>query len=445
MNTHRLRRLFSRALHASLATPLVLAGCGDDGSEGSVDLTGYSEIACTDQGLSVSGLMLTPAPDFVQLRSFSINGGQAPTTYASLDSSGEPCATATDIPACKSALENATVAAGFHGTCLDLCTASYLVTTRGDEVKTYSTLAEVQQLLGTIDTEQEAVLKTFASGYSLLCGDKKQGAVKQNADGSFNVIGTKGYACGPGTQLTQHVVKVAASGAVQEQEMRVLEKGDPNCNIGRRPVGLQVAEACESPEALGRYFANAAHLEAASVHAFLRLRDELALHGADVGLQDAARRSAMEEVQHARVTDRLARRFGGTPQRPVVEELPPRSLMDVALENAVEGCVRETYGALLAHHQALHARDLEVREAMVRIAEDETRHAALSWDIDQWARPRLSAEEREALREAQKRAVALLREDVAAPLDASIVTMAGMPTPEAALALLDTLEQELWA
>nr|WP_216626904.1 ferritin-like domain-containing protein [Corallococcus exercitus] len=437
-----MRRLFSRALHASLATPLVLAGCG---TEGSTDLTGYSEIACTDGGLAVSDLTLTPAPDFVQLRFFTTNGpGQVSAPFARA-SSGQACATATDVPACETALENATVDAGFHHVCLDFCSDAYLVTTRGDEVKTHATLAELQQVLGTIDTEQEAVLKTYAAGYSLLCGKKEQGAVKKNADGSFNVIGTKGYACGPGTELTQHVVKVTASGEIQELEARVLEKGDPNCNIGRRPVGLQAVEACRSPEALGRYFADAAHLEAASVHAFLRLRDELELHGADVGLQDAARRSAMEEVQHARVTDQLARRFGGTPQRPVVEDLPPRSLVDVALENAVEGCVRETYGALLAHHQALHARDLEVREVMVRIAEDETRHAALSWDIDQWARPRLSVEERETLREAQKRAVALLREEVAVPLDASIITEAGMPTPEAALALLDTLEQDLWA
>ena len=49
------------------------------------------------------------------------------------------------------------------------------------------------------------------------------------------------------------------------------------------------------------------------------------------------------------------------------------------------------------------------------------------------------------MKEAQKRAVALLREEVAVPLDASIITEAGMPTPEAALALLDTLEQDLWA
>ncbi|NOK17592.1 ferritin-like domain-containing protein [Corallococcus carmarthensis] len=444
MHIHRLRRLFSRALHASLATPLVLAGCGVNLGN-SADLTGYSEVECSEGYLSVNDLTLTPAPDFVQLRYVSINGGQDPRSYVPAASSGQACATATDIPACQAALKDATVTAGFHHVCVDFCTDAFLVTTRGDEVKTHASLAELQQVLGTIDTAQEAVIKTFAAGYSLRCGNTEQGAVKKNEDGTFNVIATMGYACGPNTALTQHVLKVTAAGEVQEQEKRVLEKGNPNCSIGRRPVGLQVADACESPEALGRYFADAAHLEAASVHAFLRLRDELELHGADVGLQDAARRSAMDEVMHAQVTDRLARRFGGTPQRPVVEELPLRTLVDVALENAVEGCVRETYGALLAHHQAMHARDLEVRQAMVRIAEDETRHAALSWDVDQWARPRLSAKERDSVREAQRRAVALLRQEVAVPLDACIVTEAGMPTPEAALALLDTLEQELWA
>ncbi|NBD07355.1 ferritin-like domain-containing protein [Corallococcus silvisoli] len=437
MNVHRLRHLFSRALRTTLATPLVLAGCGG------ADLEGYSRIEC-DQGHPALGdLRISPAPDFVQLRSLNPYQGAAGSNPAS--TSGRACATAIDVPACEAALEQANVASGFHRDCIDSCTEYFLVTTSGDEVKTYATQDALQGLLGNIDTEQEAVLRTFAAGYALSCSTLEQGAVKKNADGSFNVIGNKGYACGAGTALTQHVVRVSASGEVQELEEHVLEKGSPNCNIGRRPVGLQVADACGGEDALGRYFANAAHLEAASVHAFLRLRDELALHGADMGLQDAAHRSAMEEVQHAQVTDRLARRFGATPPRPVVTELPPRSLVDVALENAVEGCVRETYGALLAHHQALHARDLEVREAMARIAEDETRHAALSWDIHQWAQPRLSDKDREGLREAQRRAVGVLREEVAVPLDASIVTEAGMPTPEAALALLDTLEQELWA
>jgi hypothetical protein len=128
-----------------------------------------------------------------------------------------------------------------------------------------------------------------------------------------------------------------------------------------------------------------------------------------------------------------------------VETLPPRSLFAVALDNAVEGCVRETFGALVAHHQALHAQDAEVRSIMTDIAEDETRHAELSWAIDRWAREQLPTTEREALREARRDAVAKLREEVTVPLDAALLTEAGMPAPEVAASLVATLEQELWA
>jgi len=211
------------------------------------------------------------------------------------------------------------------------------------------------------------------------------------------------------------------------------------------PAGLRDAGKVACTDALGRHFATVAHLEAASIQAFLRLSEELELHGADVALRDAALVSALEEVMHTDVSTRLAHRFGGTPTRLQVDAPPPRALFDVALDNAVEGCVRETFGALVAHHQALHARDEEVRGAMVRIAEDETRHAELSWAIHRWAREQLSASEREALRAAQQQAVAKLREEAALPLDAALVTEAGMPAPEAAAALVDTLATQLWA
>ncbi|RKG90373.1 ferritin-like domain-containing protein [Corallococcus terminator] len=438
MNANRLRHLFSRALRASLATPLVLAGCGS-----SANLTGYSPVECDNNSPAISDLSLSFAPDFVQVR--SIYRDSPASESQPVSSSGQACATATDATACQSTLAELRVEQGLRSYCVDFCPDYFLVTTLGDEVKTYPTLESLKALLGPIDTEQEAALLTFASGYALRCSDIVQGAVKSNADGSFNVIGTQGYACGEGSSLKQLVLRVSASGDISEEQQHTLEKGSGNCSIGRRPAGLQDADACESTDALGHYFAEAAHLEAASVHAFLRLREELALHGADANLQDAARRSAVEEVMHTDVTGRIARRFGATPQRPVVASLPLRPLLDVALDNAVEGCVRETYGALVAHHQALHAQDSEVREAMVRIAEDETRHAGLSWDIDQWARPRLSDSERNTLREAQRQAVALLRAEVAVPLDAGLVTAAGLPTPEVALGLLDTLEQELWA
>ncbi|RYZ38952.1 MAG: ferritin-like domain-containing protein [Myxococcaceae bacterium] len=438
MNALRLRHLFSRALRTSLATPLVLAGCGS-----AANLTGYAPVVCDNNAPAISGLSPSSAPDSVQLR--SVHRYSPSRESQSVSSSGQVCATATDPSACQTTIEQLQVLEGLRPYCVDVCEDYFLVTTLGDEVKVYPTLEALKGLLGPIDTEQEAALLAFASGYALSCSNMEQGAVKSNADGTFNVIGTQGYACGEGSSLKQFVLKVSASGEVSQVDQNVLEKGSGNCSIGRRPAGLQVADACENTDALGHYFAEAAHLEAASVHAFLRLREELALHGADAGLQDAARRSAVDEVMHTDVTGRIARRFGATPQRPVVAALPLRPLLDVALDNAVEGCVRETYGALVAHHQALHAQDSEVREAMVRIAEDETRHAGLSWDIDQWARPRLSSQERDALREAQRQAVAVLRAEVAVPLDAGLVTAAGLPTPEVALCLLDTLEQELWA
>jgi hypothetical protein len=439
MHSPLLRQLFTRTLRASLASPLVLAGCG------SIDLTDYSAPACEGSSLAVSGLSPARQTDFVQLRRTVSSPGTGYSDEAVQASSGTACATASDRAACESALSGLTSSSGFRSTCVELCTDYYLATTRGDEVAAHTTLEALRGFLGTIDTAQEAALLAFASKYDLSCSDLERGAVRTNADGSFNVVGTRGYACGANTAVTRFVLQVSASGEVKEVSSHIIERGSPNCAIGRRPAGLRAAEGVACEDVLGRHFATAAHLEAASINAFLRLREELALHGADVALQEAALVSAMEEVLHTDVSTRLAHRFGATPRAPEVETLPPRSLFAVALDNAVEGCVRETFGALVAHHQALHARDAEVRSIMTDIAEDETRHAELSWAIDRWARERLPASEREALREAQREAVATLRAEMAAPLDATLVTEAGMPSPEVALSLVDTLARELWA
>src|SRR5205823_2406284 len=142
---------------------------------------------------------------------------------------------------------------------------------------------------------------------------------------------------------------------------------------------------------LGEHFARVAHLEAASVHAFVRLGRELDAHGAPKRLLDAAARAARDEIRHARVTARIARRFGASPPPARVRQLAVRSLAAVAIENAVEGCVRETFGALVAKWQADHAGDAEVATAMERIARDESDHAALSWAIAGWSAARLDA------------------------------------------------------
>src|SRR5262249_33228761 len=131
----------------------------------------------------------------------------------------------------------------------------------------------------------------------------------------------------------------------------------PGPGGGRAPAGLVQPELPRAGTPLGGYFAALSHLEAASVHAFGRLRRELAAHRAPARLLAAARRAQRDEVRHAHRMARMARRFGGVPVRPRVAGIPPRALDEIAIENAVEGCVRETFGALLAVFQATRAQD----------------------------------------------------------------------------------------
>ncbi|NNB86475.1 ferritin-like domain-containing protein [Corallococcus exiguus] len=470
MNVDRLRLLFSRALRVSLATPLLLTGCQGEPivepppkpeptkpeptkpeptKPAPIDLSQHSDVSCVNSFPALTGLTVAPAPDVLQLRTIKRRYPPSSPPEAELGTSeGEPCATTSNPQACLDQLDSLEVTHGFPRLCgySIECYESLLVTTRGDEVTTYTTADAVRALLGRIDTPEEAALLVYASGHAL-CGYPayERGKVRALPDGSFSVVSIQDYDCETNVYETRHDLTVTPSGVVTEVGTFPLKEGTPDCVVGRRPVGLQGAGDGGCEDARGRYFARAARLEAAAIHAFLRLRDELAMHGAGQALQDAALTSAADEVRHTEATLRLAHRFGAMPAPPAVTDLPLRPLDEVLLDNTVEGCVRETYGALVAHHQALHAHDPEIREAMARIADDETRHAVLSWDIDAWATPGLSTEARAALHEARRQAIAVLRAEVAVPLDPELSADAGLPSPEVAAALLDSLEQSLWA
>ncbi|NOK31920.1 hypothetical protein HMI49_01720 [Corallococcus exercitus] len=209
---------------------------------------------------------------------------------------------------------------------------------------------------------------------------------------------------------------------------------------GRRPEGLQAARA-EARCALGSHFARMAWLEAASVPAFLRLAEELKAHDAPTELIRAARRSAGEEVRHTRAARALARRHGATVPAVEVAPFSSRSLEELLWENAKEGCVGETYSAMVAAWQARTARDEQVREALSRIAEDELRHAELSWAVDAWALERLTPEARQRVRQARLDAFHDLERRVASEEpDAVLVEQAGLPSRDAAMHLLRGLQ-----
>lgn len=218
----------------------------------------------------------------------------------------------------------------------------------------------------------------------------------------------------------------------------------PGCAVGRRPAGLGEPATCDT-RAAGGYFAEIAHLEAASVTAFRVLRDELRRHGAPKKLVRAAARAARDEIRHARSTGALARRFGAQPRVPVIADIAPRSLEAMAVENAVEGCVRETYGALLATRQAKLATDPVVRAAMMRIARDETRHAALSWQVSRWLETRLDSTAKRNVIRAKHAAAAELIGALANEPEVSFAALAGLPSAAEATQLATQMQSALWS
>ncbi len=216
--------------------------------------------------------------------------------------------------------------------------------------------------------------------------------------------------------------------------------------VGRRPNGLvepTQARASNRESELGAYLASAAHLEAASVVAFRRMARELSAFGAPTKLIEKARRAAREEVQHARMIRRLANRFGAAPLPVEVAPAKSRSLEAFAIENAVEGCVGETFGAAVTTWQSLHAADAEIREASSTICEDESGHAELAWEIHAWAMQQLSAE-------ARTRVVAALDASVhelehAEPAREELARIAGVPSTAEHHGLIASLRTEIWA
>ena len=196
---------------------------------------------------------------------------------------------------------------------------------------------------------------------------------------------------------------------------------------------------------LGTYFSEVAYLEAASVAAFRALGRQLQAHGAPQSLRRAARRAARDEIRHARLTRKLAVRFGGRYVPPQVSAKPATLLETIALENATEGCVRETYGALLATYQAQNAGDTQVRRVMRQIAHDETQHAALAWRIAHWVEHRLDPAARQRVWAARRASVESLYQELGYQASQRLTDVAGVPSATHARRLANALRSELWA
>ncbi len=172
---------------------------------------------------------------------------------------------------------------------------------------------------------------------------------------------------------------------------------DYGCIGGRATEGLSPSSRTTADDR--EPYTAMAHLEAVSVIAFERLTKELEHLGAPRELVVAARKAVLDERRHAHVVGELARSRGGASIviHSDLSNASPRDLTTIALENAREGCVRESFAALLCAYAASASPDPEVRRIMRDIARDEAEHAAFSWNMHAWARTRVPREQGERL------------------------------------------------
>jgi len=117
----------------------------------------------------------------------------------------------------------------------------------------------------------------------------------------------------------------------------------------------------------------------------------------------------------------------------------------MAIENAVEGCVKETFAAAVALVQAQTAADPEVRTAFRRIANDERRHAELSWAVARWLDSRLTVAERRQVLRARRLAEQQVIAAAARDPERELVQHLGLPTAKVALGIAKDLSAALWS
>jgi len=133
-----------------------------------------------------------------------------------------------------------------------------------------------------------------------------------------------------------------------------------------------------------------AQAEHASIAAFARLSLQLMALGAPSELVRDAQLASLDELRHAELFFELASRAAGTAIRPgpldVAGALDDLSLAGLIESNLREGCIGETLAAEQLKSRAARVHDLELRDALLAVAADETRHAELAFRILAWCR-----------------------------------------------------------
>ncbi len=147
--------------------------------------------------------------------------------------------------------------------------------------------------------------------------------------------------------------------------------------------------------------------EGVAVKAFERLALELKAYDAPLFLMDAIDTAIQDEKRHFQLFQDLAGSLGIT-QISVdfeIDRYAVRTLLEIGIENAIEGCVGESFAALENLYQSECAQEMKIRVLHQQIVEDEIAHAELSWAIHDWILKQLPAHEQMILKDQLRLAV----------------------------------------
>jgi hypothetical protein len=177
------------------------------------------------------------------------------------------------------------------------------------------------------------------------------------------------------------------------QESDCGEGGRPFLVHGQPRVATLTGTDASRPEphaALAQSWLADALMEHASVAAFARLSLQLLSLGAPAELVRDAQLASLDELVHADFCFEMASHHAGSQLRPgplhVTGALDDLSLSGLVQSNLLEGCIGETLAAEQLRRRAELVCDLKLKAALLEIAEDETRHAALAFRILAWCR-----------------------------------------------------------
>jgi len=235
----------------------------------------------------------------------------------------------------------------------------------------------------------ERGLSTFDDG----CGTSYQLACRSNADTCrSNADCAQDEQCGLDYDSSNWACRTAGCAIGRP----LLVDGTPRAAPARSRSDWRDAEVRPSTDgldeatrsALAARWQSIAAMEHASVASFARFTLQLMALGAPADLLADTQRAAADEVEHARVAYAIASTYAGRELGPDVLDIGDCSIEsdrhEVLRGLVEEACVGESVGAAEALATAEAAEDPVLHEVLLRVAEDEERHAALAWRTLSW-------------------------------------------------------------